>query len=278
MAEGKGLKGNRKASALATNQVSAPTISLHKGGGAILSIGEKFAANPVTDSGSLAVSIDTSSGRSEFGPQLSLSSNSGGGNRAFGFSWTLSLPSITRRTENLPKYQITDEFDVCSLSRAEDLVPEFEKDAAEAITSHVSGCSLSRAQLDERAQDAVRGRRGLSGVCTGVGASVCASLHATPGGSRHAQPLASRRLVTEGWRHVTVHVERLTPDFISKWSNPLELGDHWHGMAARMARRQEDRTREGLASISINAPSKRFCHSGRQPQSGGTEDRQPSGA
>ena len=45
----------------------APSISLPKGGGAIRGIGEKFAANPVTGTGSMSVPIATSPGRSGFG-------------------------------------------------------------------------------------------------------------------------------------------------------------------------------------------------------------------
>jgi hypothetical protein len=48
-------------------------------------MGEKFAANPVTGTGSLNVPIFASPGRSGFGPQLSLSYDSGAGNGAFGF-------------------------------------------------------------------------------------------------------------------------------------------------------------------------------------------------
>ena len=51
-------------------QISAPSISLPKGGGAIRGMGEKFAANPVTGTGSMTVPIATSPGRSGFGPQL----------------------------------------------------------------------------------------------------------------------------------------------------------------------------------------------------------------
>ena len=68
---------------------SAPAISLPKGGGAIRGIGEKFAANPVTGTGSMTVPIATSPGRSGFGPQLSLSYDSGAGNGPFGFGWSL---------------------------------------------------------------------------------------------------------------------------------------------------------------------------------------------
>ncbi|MFL5415520.1 MAG: SpvB/TcaC N-terminal domain-containing protein, partial [Myxococcales bacterium] len=101
-----------------------PTISLPKGGGAIRGIGEKFAANPVTGTGSLSVPIPTSPGRSGFGPRLSLSYDSGAGNGPFGFGWRLSLPSITRKTDKgLPRYRDTDESDVFVLSGAEDLVP-----------------------------------------------------------------------------------------------------------------------------------------------------------
>src|SRR5262245_28611696 len=112
-------------------QTSPPTIFLPKGGGAIRGIGEKFTANPVNGTGSMTVPIATSPGRSGFGPQLSLSYDSGAGNGPFGFGWSLSLPSITRKTDKgLPKYQDAIESDVFILSGAEDLVPTLIKDAA----------------------------------------------------------------------------------------------------------------------------------------------------
>jgi Salmonella virulence plasmid 65kDa B protein/Insecticide toxin TcdB middle/N-terminal region/Insecticide toxin TcdB middle/C-terminal region len=101
-----------------------PTISLPKGGGAIRGMGEKFAANPVTGTGTLTVPIATSPSRSGFGPQLSLSYDSGAGNGPFGFGWTLTLPTITRKTDKgLPQYRDAEESDVFILSGAEDLVP-----------------------------------------------------------------------------------------------------------------------------------------------------------
>jgi hypothetical protein len=104
--------------------ISAPAINLPKGGGAIRGIGEKFAANPVTGTGSMSVPIATSPGRSGFGPQLSLSYDSGSGNGPFGFGWSLSIPSITRKTDKgLPKYWDAEDSDVFILSGAEDLVP-----------------------------------------------------------------------------------------------------------------------------------------------------------
>ena len=111
-------------------QVTHPSISLPKGGGAIRGIGEKFAANPVTGTGSMSVPIATSPGRSGFGPQLSLSYDSGAGNGPFGVGWSLSLPAITRKTDKgLPQYQDAVDSDVFILSGAEDLVPVLVQDA-----------------------------------------------------------------------------------------------------------------------------------------------------
>jgi RHS repeat-associated protein len=108
--------------------ISAPAISLPKGGGAIRGMGEKFAANPATGSGSFSAPIYTSAGRAGFGPQLSLSYDSGAGNGPFGFGWSLSLPSITRKTDKgLPKYIDGVESDVFILSGVEDLVPYLEE-------------------------------------------------------------------------------------------------------------------------------------------------------
>jgi RHS repeat-associated protein len=106
-----------------------PAIALPKGGGAIRGIGEKFAANPVTGTGSMSVPIATSPGRSGFGPQLALSYDSGAGNGPFGFGWSLSLPSITRKTDKgLPQYRDAEDSDVYILSGSEDLVPVYRQD------------------------------------------------------------------------------------------------------------------------------------------------------
>lgn len=124
---------------------SPPTISLPKGGGAIRGIGEKFGANPVTGTGSMTVPIAISPGRSGFGPQLSLSYDSGAGNGPFGFGWSLSLPSIVRKTDKgLPKYRDTDESDVFILSGAEDLVP---------VLVETAGGNWEREQIAPRTVD-----------------------------------------------------------------------------------------------------------------------------
>jgi RHS repeat-associated protein len=114
---------------VAEQKQAAPSISLPKGGGAIRGIGEKFAANPVTGTGSVSVPLATSPGRSGFGPQISLSYDSGSGNGPFGLGWNLYIPAITRKTDKgLPQYRDAEESDVYILSGAEDLVPVLELD------------------------------------------------------------------------------------------------------------------------------------------------------
>jgi hypothetical protein len=123
------VRGERENDKAQAATAPPPAISLPKGGGAIRGIGEKFAANPVTGTGSMTVPIATSPGRSGFGPQLSLSYDSGSGNGPFGFGWSLGLPQITRKTDKgLPKYRDAEESDVFILSGAEDLVPRLVQD------------------------------------------------------------------------------------------------------------------------------------------------------
>ncbi|MCI0699571.1 MAG: toxin, partial [Planctomycetia bacterium] len=123
-----------------------PTLSLPKGGGAIRGIGEKFAANPVTGTGSLSIPVAVSPGRSGFQPQLTLAYDSSAGNGPFGFGWRLSLPAITRKTDQgLPQYRDAEESDVFILSGAEDLVPVLKADGTRAEdTTTVAGFIIHR--------------------------------------------------------------------------------------------------------------------------------------
>jgi len=90
--------GNREAPSNQSS-VSAPALTLPKGGGAIKGIGEKFSVNAVSGTGSFSIPIFTTPSRSDFFPKLSLSYDSGSGNGPFGLGWNLSAPSITRKTE-----------------------------------------------------------------------------------------------------------------------------------------------------------------------------------
>jgi len=108
-----------------------PTLTLPKGGGAIRGIGEKFTANPVTGAGSVTVPIYLSPSRASLAPQLSLTYDSSSGNGPFGLGWTLSLPSITRKTDKgLPRYADFESSDTFVLSGAEDLAPVLVRNAS----------------------------------------------------------------------------------------------------------------------------------------------------
>ncbi|KAL2060433.1 hypothetical protein VTL71DRAFT_9464 [Oculimacula yallundae] len=106
-----------------------PNVSLPKGGGAIRSMGEQFSTNPVTGTASFSIPLPASSGRSGFGPSLSLSYDSGNGNGIFGLGWSLSLPIVTRSTKKkFPRYNDVEESDIFRLSGSEDLVPLLRDD------------------------------------------------------------------------------------------------------------------------------------------------------
>lgn len=136
-----------RSSAPTTSLPEPPKLALPKGGGAIRGIGEKFGANPVNGTSSATVPIVVSPGRGGFGPQLALSYDSGSGNGPFGFGWTLSLPSITRRTDKgLPTYDDDRESDVFVLAGVEDLVPALHD-------------RHGRAEIDEHERDGFVVRR-----------------------------------------------------------------------------------------------------------------------
>ena len=110
-----------------------PAISLPKGGGALKSIDEKFAVNPVNGTSSLSISLPFSHSRGST-PALTLQYSSGGGNGPFGLGWSVDLGSIQRRTDKgLPRYRDAGEGegegDVFLHSGAEDLVPAWRRNA-----------------------------------------------------------------------------------------------------------------------------------------------------
>lgn len=112
-----------------SNAIEIPSISLPKGGGAIKGIDEKFSVNAINGTASFSIPLPFSPARGA-SPLLNLTYNSGAGNSIFGLGWTLSLPSIKRKTDKgLPQYLDELDSDTFLFSEAEDLVPEFKKKA-----------------------------------------------------------------------------------------------------------------------------------------------------
>lgn len=108
----------------ADKTVSPPVLSLPKGGGALRGIDETFSVNAATGTCSFSVPLALSPGRSGFSPPLSLHYDSGSGNGPFGLGWSLSLSSISRKTDKgLPRYRDAEDGDTFLISGAEDLVP-----------------------------------------------------------------------------------------------------------------------------------------------------------
>jgi RHS repeat-associated protein len=106
--------------------ITIPSISLPKGGGAIKGIDEKFELNAVNGSAGFTIPLPVGSSRG-FTPSLAISYNTGSGNGVFGLGWSLSLPSIKRKTDQeLPQYADAIDSDTYVFSGGEDLTPRLQ--------------------------------------------------------------------------------------------------------------------------------------------------------
>jgi RHS repeat-associated protein len=116
---------DRDGSALAVSSASPvtgplPALGVPKGGGAIRGVGERFSVNPANGAGSTEVALPMPPGRAGFEMALKLSYATSAANGPFGAGWTLSVPSVARKTDKqLPRY---DEADTFVLSGPGDLV------------------------------------------------------------------------------------------------------------------------------------------------------------
>ncbi len=121
------------------NAINVPSISLPKGGGAIKGIDEKFSVNAVNGNAAFSVPLPFSQTRG-VSPSINLSYNSGSGNGIFGLGWNIGLSSIKRKTDKgLPQYLDALDSDIFLFSEAEDLVPEFKKQANGSFKLDSSG-------------------------------------------------------------------------------------------------------------------------------------------
>lgn len=112
---------------------SPRVISLPQGGGALKGLGETFAPDEQTGTGTFSLPIAIPSGRSGFQPDLKLEYSTGNANGPFGMGWRLGIPEVSRKTaRGVPRYGADAEADTFLLSGAEDLVPVAPAAAGEA--------------------------------------------------------------------------------------------------------------------------------------------------
>ncbi len=124
---------------------AAPSVSLPKGGGALKGIDEKFTVNAVNGTSSLQIPLPFTAGRGGFTPSLSLQYNSGSGNSDYGLGWSLTLPSIQRKTDKkLPQYNDANESDIFVMGGAEDLIPELSTSGAVVAVTGTSPYTVKR--------------------------------------------------------------------------------------------------------------------------------------
>ncbi len=88
--------------------ISAQTLSLPKGGGAVKGLGESFKPDSFSGTGNYSIPIPITPARG-FEPNLTLNYNSGYGNGVYGIGFSLNLSSISVRTDKgTPKYNGTE--------------------------------------------------------------------------------------------------------------------------------------------------------------------------
>lgn len=115
-----GFKENIRNNNPADRKISRQRINLPKGGGSIHGLGENFQVQEFSGTAGFSLPIPLSPCR-DFTPQLTLTYSSGLGNSPWGLGFSLSVPSISRKTSNtIPQYRDRDVF---ILSEAGDLVP-----------------------------------------------------------------------------------------------------------------------------------------------------------
>lgn len=108
-------------------RISAPALSLPKGGGAVRGLGESFESQDFTGTASFSIPVPVPAARG-LAPELRLAYSSGAGNGTFGMGFGLSLPSIARKTsDGIPRYDGTDTF---VLSDEGELTPALTWNAA----------------------------------------------------------------------------------------------------------------------------------------------------
>ncbi|KAM3416066.1 hypothetical protein BST61_g9551 [Cercospora zeina] len=117
----------------------APSIAVPSGGGTLRSMGDHFAMNHATGTGTYTIPIAVTPGRAAAETAFSLSYSSGGGNGIFGLGWSHSFDmSVSRKCDSsLPQYLDEESPDTFVLTGFGELVPCFEGTATNYQHVHV---------------------------------------------------------------------------------------------------------------------------------------------
>lgn len=116
-------------------QMGITPLSLPKGGGAIVGMGETLGAIGPSGMATFTLPLPISTGRG-YAPALALDYNSGNGNGPFGLGWQMNTLSIRRRTVNgVPNYDYHDEF---IGPNGEVLIADAESDGASPDSRYAS--------------------------------------------------------------------------------------------------------------------------------------------
>ncbi|KAF2210000.1 hypothetical protein CERZMDRAFT_7770, partial [Cercospora zeae-maydis SCOH1-5] len=117
-----------------------PAIAVPPGGGSLRSMGDSFAMDNATGTGTYTIPIAVTPGRAAAETALSLSYNSGGGNGIFGLGWSHSFDmSVSRKSDSsLPLYLDEESSDTFVLTGFGELVPCFEGTATDYQHVHVA--------------------------------------------------------------------------------------------------------------------------------------------
>jgi RHS repeat-associated protein len=227
--------------------IEIPSINLPKGGGAIQSIDETFSVNAVNGTAAFSVPLPVSPARGTV-PDLKLSYNSGGGNSVFGQGWGIGLQSIKRQTNmELPRYLDAREgadSDTFLFADAEDLVPEFQKEADNSFSKDADGQYIIRQQDSPDGMYVIRFYKPRT---EGLFASIERWLHKTTAETKWRVTTKENVATLFGWSAASRIADPQQPSHVFEWLPEFVFDDK--GNCTHYTYKAEDATGLDLSSV-----------------------------
>jgi RHS repeat-associated protein len=205
-----------------SNAIEIPSINLPKGGGAIKGIDEKFTVNAVNGTSSFGIELPVGASRG-MAPSLTLTYSSGAGNGIFGLGWDLSLSSIKRKTDKgLPQYLDPQDSDTFLLSDAEDLVPEFQREADQSFSKDLEGNYVYK---EQDSPDGLYRIRSYRPRIEGLFARIERWMEKTSGAFKWRVMNKNNSTVLYGWSSNSVIKDPQNPHRIYQWLPEFSFDD-----------------------------------------------------